>query len=174
MPPPSGSRPVQSGISFDGDWWLLWVVASIFGAINVSLRPILKMLTRPPLIVTLGALHFRAQRTGTLPNWDDFRRARPRISRRCFVPACVGALMVTAVSFAPSLFPLGPAPAGPRVPSSIGEHLANAAVPPAFAITPAARRLGRLVAAEKRSGTCLATAARSGGHLHGEVRQESK
>jgi len=46
------------GISFDGDWRLLFVVALVFGVLNVSVRPVLMLLTLPFLIVTLGLFTF--------------------------------------------------------------------------------------------------------------------
>ena len=45
---------VVPGISFDGDWRLLFVVALLFGVLNVSVRPLLKLLTLPILILTIG------------------------------------------------------------------------------------------------------------------------
>jgi putative membrane protein len=45
---------VVPGISFTGDWTLLFVVALVFGVLNVLVRPVLVILTFPFLIVTLG------------------------------------------------------------------------------------------------------------------------
>jgi putative membrane protein len=42
------------GIAFLGDWWKLLVVAFIFGLINTFLRPVLRILTLPITLVTLG------------------------------------------------------------------------------------------------------------------------
>jgi putative membrane protein len=42
------------GISFDGDFVFLLVVALIFGVVNAIVKPILIFLTFPFLIVTLG------------------------------------------------------------------------------------------------------------------------
>ena len=49
---------VVPGISYDGDWSTLFVVALVFGVINVSVRPILMLLTLPFLIITLGLFTF--------------------------------------------------------------------------------------------------------------------
>ena len=49
---------ITPGISFDGDWWTLLVVALIFGVLNVSVRPLLWFMTLPLLIVTLGLFTF--------------------------------------------------------------------------------------------------------------------
>jgi putative membrane protein len=49
---------VVAGLSFDGDWRLLFVVALVFGVLNVLVRPVLKLLTFPILIITLGLFIF--------------------------------------------------------------------------------------------------------------------
>lgn len=45
---------VVGGIEFFGDWWKLLLVAFIFGLINTFLRPVLRILTFPITVVTLG------------------------------------------------------------------------------------------------------------------------
>lgn len=49
---------VVPGISFTGDWRLLFVVALVFGALNVSVRPVLWVMTLPLLLLTLGLFTF--------------------------------------------------------------------------------------------------------------------
>jgi putative membrane protein len=92
------------GMSFDGELWLLLVVALIFGAINASVRPVLKLLTLPLLIVTLGLFTFVLNAlmlwlTGAISDGLDlgFHVAG-------FTAAFIGALVVTAISFVLSLF----------------------------------------------------------------------
>ena len=92
------------GISFDGDWRLLFVVALLFGLLNVLVRPILKLLTLPFLIITLGLFIFVlnavmlwltsaiSDALGLGFHVDGFRAA------------FFGALVVTVVSFVLSLF----------------------------------------------------------------------
>jgi len=46
------------GISFTGDWRLLFVVALVFGVLNLSVRPVLWVMTLPLLLVTLGLFTF--------------------------------------------------------------------------------------------------------------------
>jgi putative membrane protein len=41
-------------LEFTGEWWKLLVVAFIFGLINTFLRPILRLVTLPITIMTLG------------------------------------------------------------------------------------------------------------------------
>jgi len=92
------------GISFDGDWRLLFVVALIFGVINVSVRPILKFLTFPLLILTLGLFTFVLNAlmlwlTGAISDALDLG-----FHVDGFTPAFIGGLVVTVISFLLSLF----------------------------------------------------------------------
>jgi len=93
-----------SGISFDGEWQLLFAVALIFGALNVVIRPLLKLLTFPFLILTLGLFIFVVNAamlwlTGAV---SDALGLGFHVSG--FRAAFFGALVVTAVSFVLSLF----------------------------------------------------------------------
>jgi putative membrane protein len=93
-----------SGISFDGDWRLLFAVALIFGALNVIVRPILKILTLPFLILTLGLFIFVLNAfmlwlTGVV---SDALGLGFHVGG--FRAAFLGALVVTVVSFVLSLF----------------------------------------------------------------------
>ena len=92
------------GISFDGDWRLLFVVALVFGVINISVRPVLMLLTLPFLIVTLGLFTFVLN---GLMLWltsviSDALGLGFHVSG--FAAAFVGALVVTVVSFVLSMF----------------------------------------------------------------------
>lgn len=49
---------VVPGITFTGDWRLLFAVALIFGVLNAAVRPILFVLTLPFLLLTLGLFTF--------------------------------------------------------------------------------------------------------------------
>jgi putative membrane protein len=46
------------GIDHRGSWWSLLFVALVFGALNASVRPLLKLLSLPILILTLGLFIF--------------------------------------------------------------------------------------------------------------------
>lgn len=46
------------GIDYQGHWFSLLVVALVFGVLNASVRPMLKLLTFPLLILTLGLFTF--------------------------------------------------------------------------------------------------------------------
>lgn len=45
---------VIDGIEFFGEWWELLIVALIFAVVNTFLRPILRIVTLPITILTLG------------------------------------------------------------------------------------------------------------------------
>ena len=95
---------IVPGISFDGEWPLLFAVALVFGVLNVLVRPILKLLTLPFLILTLGLFIFVVNAfmlllTGWISNAFDLG-----FHVDGFGPAFLGALVVTVVSFLLSVF----------------------------------------------------------------------
>ena len=47
-----------SGVTFNGSGWTLVIAAAIFGVLNTLLKPILKLLTFPLAIFTLGLAWF--------------------------------------------------------------------------------------------------------------------
>ncbi len=92
------------GISFDGDWRLLFVVALVFGVLNVSVRPILMLLTLPFLIITLGLFTFVLN---ALMLWLTSAISNALglgFHVEGFGAAFLGALVVSVVSFMLSLF----------------------------------------------------------------------
>lgn len=104
---------IVPGISFDGDWRLLFAVALVFGVLNVSVRPILKLLTFPFLIVTLGLFIFVLNAfmlwlTGRI---SDALGLGFHVEG--FWAAFLGALVVSIISFLLSLF-VGSASGGRR------------------------------------------------------------
>jgi putative membrane protein len=95
---------ITPGISFDGDWRTLLVVALIFGVLNVSVRPLLWFMTLPLLIVTLGLFTFVLNAlmlwlTGTV---SELLGLGFHVGG--FGAAFLGALVVSVVSFMLSLF----------------------------------------------------------------------
>lgn len=95
---------IVPGISFDGEWPLLFAVALLFGALNLSVRPVLKLLTLPFLILTLGLFIFVVNAFMLLlTGWisDAFGLG---FHVGGFGPAFLGALVVTVVSFLLSVF----------------------------------------------------------------------
>lgn len=93
-----------SGISFTGDLGRFLVVALVFGLLNALVRPILLLLSLPLLILTLGLFTFVLNAVilmllGALSNGLGLG-----FNVAGFVPAFVGALIVTVVSFVLSIF----------------------------------------------------------------------
>lgn len=95
---------IVPGVRHEGDGAILLVVALVFGVLNVSVKPILFVLTLPFLLVTLGLFTFVLN---AIMLW-----LTGRISSALglgfhvdgFLAAFLGALVVTIVSFALSMF----------------------------------------------------------------------
>jgi putative membrane protein len=47
-----------SGVSFNGSTWTVIIAAAVFGVLNTILKPLLKLLTFPFAIITLGIAWF--------------------------------------------------------------------------------------------------------------------
>ena len=86
------------GIVFEGGWLALLGVALVFGVLNAVVRPVLQLLTCPILILTLGLFTFVLNAvvlwlTSALSDALGLRFFAP-----WFLPAFLGALVVSAVS----------------------------------------------------------------------------
>jgi len=92
------------GISFTGDIPTLLGVALVFGVLNVVLRPILKLLTFPFFIVTLGLFTFVLNAVMLLITSAASAALGLGFHVEGFVAAFIGALVVSIVSFALSMF----------------------------------------------------------------------
>jgi putative membrane protein len=92
-----------SGISFDGDWRLLFGVALVFGVLNALVRPVLFVLTFPFLLLTLGlfTLVLNAFMLWLTSGLSEALGLGFHV--RGFWAAFLGALVVSIVSFALSL-----------------------------------------------------------------------
>jgi putative membrane protein len=91
------------GISFEGSPLALLGVAVVFGLLNAVVRPVLKLLTCPLLILTLGLFTFvlnaaMLSLTAALSNALGLNFRAP-----LFWPAFLGALVVSFVSAALSV-----------------------------------------------------------------------
>lgn len=95
------------GVSFTGDWRLLFVVALVFGVLNAAVKPVLMLLTFPFLIVTLGLFTFvlNAFMLWLTSALSGALGLGFRVDG--FGPAFVGALVVSIVSILLSLFVSG-------------------------------------------------------------------
>ena len=92
------------GISFTGTPIALLGVALVFGVLNAVLRPILKFFTFPFFIVTLGLFTFVLNAVMLLITSAASDALELGFHVNGFVPAFIGALVVTVVSFILSLF----------------------------------------------------------------------
>ena len=93
-----------SGISFTGGWPTLFVVALVFGILNVLVKPVLFFLTLPFFLVTLGlfTLVLNAAMLWLTSALSESLGLGFRVEG--FWAAFLGALVVSIVSFALSLF----------------------------------------------------------------------
>ncbi len=91
------------GVSFDGQWSTLLIVAFIFGLVNALVRPIVSLLTCPLAILTLGLFTFVVNALMlALTGWiaDQFNLG---FHVNGFLAAFLGALVISIVSFALTL-----------------------------------------------------------------------
>src|SRR6266536_4115684 len=95
---------IVPGISYMGDGVSLFGVALVFGVLNILIKPILWVLSLPFLILTLGlfTLVLNACMLWLTGVFSDSLGLGFHV--RGFLPAFVGGLVVSLVSFALSLF----------------------------------------------------------------------
>jgi putative membrane protein len=93
-----------TGISFSGDWRYLFGVALVFGVLNVLVRPVLMVLTFPFLILTLGLFTFVLNAVMLYLTSAVSDRLGLGFHVSDFTAAFLGALVVTIVSWALSMF----------------------------------------------------------------------
>lgn len=82
------------GIDLDGDFWTILLVALIFGLVNTFIKPLLKLLSFPVIILTLGlfALVINAAMLALTAQFTD------ALSVKDFWSAILGAVVITIVS----------------------------------------------------------------------------
>ncbi|MCL4490277.1 MAG: phage holin family protein [Chloroflexi bacterium] len=87
------------GLAFNGDWGTLAVVALIFGVVNALVRPLLRFLTCPLLVLTLGLFTFIINAFMlALTGWIA-QQLHLGFQVNGFWAAFVGALVISIVSF---------------------------------------------------------------------------
>jgi putative membrane protein len=92
------------GITFTGTVPALLGVALVFGVLNVIVRPILKFLTFPFFIITLGLFTFVLNAVMLLITSGASDALGLGFHVNGFVPAFIGSLVVTVISFVLSMF----------------------------------------------------------------------
>jgi putative membrane protein len=92
------------GISYTGDGASLFGVALVFGVLNVMIKPILFLLSLPFIIVTLGLFTLVVNAVMLLITAAVSDALGLGFFVNGFVPALMGALVVTVVSWGLSMF----------------------------------------------------------------------
>ncbi len=92
------------GITFDGQWWQMAIVAFIFGLVNAIIRPILSFFTCPLILLTLGlfTLVINALMLLLTGGISDYVKLGFQVNG--FWAAFIGALVVSLVSFVLNIF----------------------------------------------------------------------
>jgi putative membrane protein len=98
---------IVPGVSFTGDWRFLFVVALVFGVLNVAVKPILWLLTLPFLLVTLGLFTFILNAFMLWLTGEVSDALGLGFHVQGFWAALLGAIVVSVVSFMLSLFVRG-------------------------------------------------------------------
>lgn len=87
------------GLTFDGQWTTIALVALIFGLVNALVRPVIELLTCPLILLTLGLFTFIVNALMlTLTGWIA-DQANLGFHVNGFIAALVGSLVISIVSF---------------------------------------------------------------------------
>lgn len=92
------------GITYEGSWAGLLIVALVFGLVNAIIRPILYFLTCPFIVATLGLLVFVINAVLLLLTAAFARSLGIDFRVESFVDALVGAIIIGVVSAVLSVF----------------------------------------------------------------------
>jgi putative membrane protein len=92
------------GIEHRGSWWSLLFVALVFGLLNASVKPLLKLLSLPIIILTLGLFLFVINALMLLMTAWVSGLLNLGFFVDGFWDAFLGGLIVTAVSLLLSIF----------------------------------------------------------------------
>ena len=92
------------GIEHRGSWWSLLFVALVFGLLNASIRPVVKLLSLPLIILTLGLFMFVINALMLMMTGWVSGRLNLGFYVNGFWDAFFGGLIISVVSFLLSLF----------------------------------------------------------------------
>jgi putative membrane protein len=92
------------GIEHRGSWWSLLFVALVFGLLNASIKPLLKLLSLPIIILTLGLFLFVINALMLLMTGWVSGLFNLGFHVDGFWDAFLGGLIVTVVSLVLSIF----------------------------------------------------------------------
>src|SRR5512136_776208 len=90
---------IVPGLTFDGHWTTIALVAGIFGLVNALVRPVLEVLTCPLILLTLGLFIFVINAIMLLLTGVMADQLNLGFHVAGFVAALIGSLVVSVVSF---------------------------------------------------------------------------
>ncbi len=94
---------VIAGITYSGPWYGLLLVALVFGLLNAFVRPVLKLLSLPLVILTLGLFIFILNACMLLLTSAASKALELGFSVAGFWPALWGALVISLINMMLSL-----------------------------------------------------------------------
>jgi putative membrane protein len=94
---------VVPGLGFSGDWWKLVLVAVIFSLVNTYLKPILRILTLPITMMTLGIFLLILNALLLLLVGAVARELNLDFTVDGFVAALLGSIVISVVGFVLSM-----------------------------------------------------------------------
>ncbi|HEX9609722.1 MAG TPA: phage holin family protein [Candidatus Limnocylindria bacterium] len=94
---------IVPNITFTGEWWKLLLVAFIFGLVNTFLRPVLRILTLPISMMTLGLFLFVINALMLLLTSAISAELNLGFQVLDFIAALLGSIVISLVGFALSL-----------------------------------------------------------------------
>lgn len=94
---------IVPGITFTGEWWKLLLVAVAFSLINTYLRPILRLLTLPITLMTVGLFLLVINALMLLLTSAVSQQLALGFAVDGFLSALLGAIVVAAVGLVLSL-----------------------------------------------------------------------
>jgi putative membrane protein len=95
---------IVPGIAYQGRWTSLLIVALVFGVLNASVRPLIRVLTLPLLILTLGLFTLVINALMLMLTGWFSDRLNLGFHVAGFWPAFWGGLVVSIVSLTLSIF----------------------------------------------------------------------
>jgi putative membrane protein len=94
---------IVPGLEFTGDWWKLLVVAAIFSLVNTFLKPILRIVTLPLTLMTLGLFLLVINALMLLITGAVSSELTLGFTVDGFLPALLGSIVISVVGLALSM-----------------------------------------------------------------------
>lgn len=90
---------IVPGLTFDGLWTTLAIVAFIFGVVNALVRPLLEVLTCPLILLTLGLFTFVINALMLMLTGAIADQLNLGFHVAGFIPALLGSVVISLASF---------------------------------------------------------------------------